>query len=72
MDPGTSIGYHQHGENEELYVILEGSGTMTVNGETSKVQAGDVIVNKPGWSHGLENTSETTIKLLVFEVAKPD
>jgi mannose-6-phosphate isomerase-like protein (cupin superfamily) len=72
MDPGTSIGYHQHGENEELYMVLEGNGTMTVNSEAREVQAGDVIVNKPGWSHGLENTSEKAIKLLVFEVAKPD
>jgi mannose-6-phosphate isomerase-like protein (cupin superfamily) len=71
MDPGTSIGYHQHGENEELYVVLEGSGTMTVNGEAREVEEGDIIVNKPGWSHGLQNTSETTIELLVFEVEKP-
>jgi mannose-6-phosphate isomerase-like protein (cupin superfamily) len=71
MAPGTSIGYHQHGENEELYMVLEGRGTMTVNNESREVEAGDVIVNKPGWSHGLENTSEAPLELLVFEVAKP-
>jgi mannose-6-phosphate isomerase-like protein (cupin superfamily) len=71
MASGTSIGYHKHGEDEELYVVLAGGGTMTVNDETREVKAGDVIVNKPGWSHGLENTSEATLELLVFEVAKP-
>ena len=42
---------------------------LTVNGETSEVTAGDVIVNKPGWSHGLENNSDSPLKILVFEVA---
>jgi oxalate decarboxylase/phosphoglucose isomerase-like protein (cupin superfamily) len=35
------------------------------------VKTGDVIVNKPGWSHGLENTSDQPLEILVFEVAKP-
>ncbi|WP_019639634.1 cupin domain-containing protein [Paenibacillus fonticola] len=67
MPPGTSIGYHQHGENEELYIILEGSGQMTVNGEIRDVKAGDVILNKRNWSHGLENTAAEPLRLLVYE-----
>jgi mannose-6-phosphate isomerase-like protein (cupin superfamily) len=68
LKPGTSIGYHTHGDNEEVYVILEGRGVMTVNGQAREVGAGDVILNKPHWSHGLENSSETDLKILVFEV----
>jgi mannose-6-phosphate isomerase-like protein (cupin superfamily) len=70
LDPNASIGYHTHGENEEVYVILEGSGEMTVNGETRPVKPGDVLVNKMGWSHGLANTSELPLKILVFEVVQ--
>ncbi|MBN1992436.1 MAG: cupin domain-containing protein [Anaerolineae bacterium] len=70
MEPNTSIGYHQHGHNEEAYVVLEGQGLMTVNGEARAVKTGDVILNKPGWSHGLENTSGQVLKLLVFEVTQ--
>jgi mannose-6-phosphate isomerase-like protein (cupin superfamily) len=68
LPPGTSIGAHAHGNNEEVYVILEGSGTMSINGETHEVRAGDVILNRPYWSHGLENTSQAGLKILVFEV----
>jgi quercetin dioxygenase-like cupin family protein len=68
MEPGTSIGYHQHGDNEEAYIVIEGNGLMTVNNEARQVKTGDVILNKPGWSHGLENTSDHVLKLLVFEV----
>ncbi|MFZ6031021.1 MAG: cupin domain-containing protein [Chloroflexota bacterium] len=68
LKPGTSIGYHQHGENEEVYVVLSGRGMMTVNGETREVGPGDVILNKPRWSHGLSNHADEDLKILVFEV----
>jgi mannose-6-phosphate isomerase-like protein (cupin superfamily) len=68
LKPGTSIGYHTHANNEEVYVILEGKGVMTVNGLTRDVTVGDVILNKPHWSHGLENNSDIDLKILVFEV----
>ncbi len=70
IDPGSSIGYHHHGENEEVYVVLEGQGVMTVNDQDRTVKAGDVILNKPGWSHGLENDSDERLEILVFEVSK--
>jgi quercetin dioxygenase-like cupin family protein len=68
LKPGTSIGYHTHENDEEVYVILEGKGIMTINGEPREVRAGDVILNKPYGSHGLENNSDTDLKILVFEV----
>ena len=71
IDPGSSIGYHRHGANEEVYVILEGTGWMTVNSEAREVGPGDVLLNKPGWEHGLENRSSVPLKILVFEAALP-
>ena len=57
-----------HQNSEEIYVILEGKGIMSINGEEHEVAAGDIILNKPYWSHGLENNSDTDLKILVFEV----
>lgn len=70
IPPGTSIGYHGHREDEEIYIILEGAGVMTVNGQTLQVRPGDVVLNKPWWKHGLENTGDTPIKAIIFEVDK--
>ena len=70
MEPGASIGVHPHGENEEVYVVLSGRGIMTVNDERQPVKPGDIILNKPGWRHGIENTSDEPLKLFVFEVDK--
>lgn len=68
MEPGSTIGVHKHGANEEAYVVLAGSGIMITNDERQAVKTGDIILNKPGWAHGLENTSTEILKLFVFEV----
>ena len=71
LPPGTSIGSHKHGDDEEFYIILEGSGEMEVGGAKHNVSAGDVIINEPFGTHGLRNTSDThELKILVFEVKK--
>jgi len=67
--PGTSIGAHKHGDDEEFYVILEGVGEMELDGIKHPVCAGDVIVNPPFGTHGLRNISDKDeLKILVFEV----
>jgi quercetin dioxygenase-like cupin family protein len=70
LKPGTSISYHQHGKDEAVYVVLKGSGLITVNGQSRNVKEGGVVLNKPGWSHGLENNSQENLQILVFEVAQ--
>jgi len=67
LPPGSTIGYHTHGNDEEVYVILEGNGVMSVDNEVERVVAGDVIVNKRFGSHGLVNDSDTNLRILVFE-----
>ena len=69
LPPGTTIGSHKHGNDEEFYVVLEGSGEMELDGSKQLVSAGDVIMNKPYGTHGLRNTSTTDeLKILVFGV----
>lgn len=68
LPPNTSIGIHQHGDNEELYFIVDGEGTMIVNSEKRRVSKGDLILNPPGSSHGLINDSGATLSILVVEV----
>ena len=45
VPPDSTIGYHQHGDNEEMYIILEGEGAMTIEGDTVLVGKGDMILN---------------------------
>jgi mannose-6-phosphate isomerase-like protein (cupin superfamily) len=69
LPPGASIGRHTHGDDEELYVVLEGQGTMHLEGREFPVRAGHVVVNPRGGTHGLVNDSGEPLRLLVIEVA---
>jgi mannose-6-phosphate isomerase-like protein (cupin superfamily) len=69
LPPGTSIGTHTHrSSEEELYLVLEGSGHMVRNGEAFDVAAGDLIRNPPGGTHSLRNTGAGPLRIFVFEL----
>jgi predicted dehydrogenase/mannose-6-phosphate isomerase-like protein (cupin superfamily) len=68
LPPGTSIGAHRHGADEELYLVLSGNGLMTADGRQFRVQAGDVVVNQPYGEHGLVNDGPQDLALVVIEV----
>ena len=67
IQPGSSIGLHTHGDDEELYFIIDGSGMMTVNEETRRVFKGDLILNRRNMTHGLENDGKVDLCILVVE-----
>ena len=67
LPPLVSIGLHTHGNDEEVYIVLEGSGVMETDGQKIKVKKGDVILNPPFGTHSLINTSTNNeLKILVF------
>ena len=67
LPPGTSIGFHCHTNNEEIYLILKGTGKMRLDGDAFIVSPGDVIVNRNLSSHGLENQSDEEIHIYVVQ-----
>jgi uncharacterized cupin superfamily protein len=58
--------YHLHHAQEELFVIVEGGGTLRVAGEMLPIKAGDVIFVPPGpeYPHQIINTSDSPLKYL--------
>ena len=67
IPPAAGFGLHRHGNNNEFYVILAGKGIYIQDGEEQAVEAGDIIMNAPGAVHGIRNTGETDMPVLVFE-----
>jgi len=58
--------YHLHHAQEEMFVILEGVGTLRVAGEMLAVGAGDVVFIPAGpeYPHQFINTSGVPLKYL--------
>ncbi len=64
LHPGSAIGYHLQ-EEDEVYYILSGTGEMKMNGKTFTVRQGDAILTRPGSSHGLKQTGNSDLSILI-------
>jgi uncharacterized cupin superfamily protein len=65
--PGKrSCPYHFHHAQEEMFIILEGGGTLRVAGEMLSLRSGDIVFIPPGpeYPHQIINTSEAPLKYL--------
>jgi mannose-6-phosphate isomerase-like protein (cupin superfamily) len=69
---GASIGEHTHLRTEEIYYIVSGAATMTINGETVEVFAGDLITNPINGRHGIANETGEDMEFVVVEVFPGD
>ena len=69
LEPGKRAWpYHLHYAEEELFVVLEGEGTLRYNDGEFPVRAGDVILTPPGpgTAHQIINTSERELRYLAL------
>jgi mannose-6-phosphate isomerase-like protein (cupin superfamily) len=55
---GTATERHYHKLSEEFYFILEGTGTMEVDGKLRTVAPGDAILIAPGAWHQITANSD--------------
>ena len=67
LPPGTSIGVHKQ-TKEEIYFILEGTGSAAVSGEEREVGPGDMVLAMRGDTHGIKNHSSQTLKMVAISV----
>jgi mannose-6-phosphate isomerase-like protein (cupin superfamily) len=64
LHPGSAIGYHLQTE-DEIYYIVSGAGEMRMNGKTFPVKIGDAILTRPGSSHGLKETGDADLAIII-------
>lgn len=64
LKPGSGIGYHEQKE-DEIYYVLSGRGTMTIDGKAFDVGPGDAVLTRPGSSHGLKQTGAEDLVIMI-------
>jgi uncharacterized cupin superfamily protein len=67
LAPGkVGCPYHYHLAQEEMFVVLEGRGTLRVADEAVPLRAGDVVFIPPGpeYPHQIVNTSDAPLRYL--------
>ena len=55
---GQATERHYHGRSEEIYVLLEGTGEMEVDGQHRRVGPGDAVLIPPGAWHQIRAGGE--------------
>ena len=69
IPPGASVGRHFHSGVEEVYLVIKGRGTITVDDKTAELITGDAVPIRAGETHSLENTSSEPLEFIIYGVA---
>ena len=72
LEPGQRGRIHRHEHQEEVYVVLEGTLTLELDGgETHTLQPRDVARVAPDLRRRLSNRGDTRVALLALGGAEP-
>jgi mannose-6-phosphate isomerase-like protein (cupin superfamily) len=66
LKPGQQGRIHDHREQEEVYVVLDGTLTLTVEGDSITLTSGEVARVPPGVRRQVASTCETTCAVLAL------
>lgn len=69
--PGQSQKAHTHGDQDKVYVVLEGSVRITIGAEADTFGPGEAVIARAGEVHGLVNESQAPAVLLVVVTPPP-
>jgi len=72
VDPAGESKIVSYDKQEQIYYILEGNGTLIYGDEKVPVKKNDFMYLPVGLKHGISNTSEEPVKLLIMGYKIPD
>jgi mannose-6-phosphate isomerase len=58
VHPGKRLSYQTHEQRSEYWVIVSGTGTITLDGQDALCLAADAFVIEQGLAHRIANTGE--------------
>ena len=64
LKPGQDVGEHTTGKNEELILVIEGTGEIEEGGVKRAVKKGDIGYNPPATVHNVINNSNDVLKYI--------
>ncbi|NLW11955.1 MAG: cupin domain-containing protein [Clostridiaceae bacterium] len=64
LEPGCSIGFHEHQNEEEIFYIISGQATLDDQGDMQILNPGDAAITKGGQSHSLSNNGDSLLTVM--------
>ena len=71
FEPGQEQKGHVHGEQDKIYLVMEGQGTFKVGSEEQVLGPGQGTMAPAGDEHGVLNHTNQRLKILVFVAPNP-
>ena len=71
VDPGGECKVVRYERQEEIYFVLEGSGTLHYGREPARMRKNDFTYLPPGVSHTLSNPAQEPLRVVVMGVKIP-
>lgn len=68
LEPGCSIGTHQHNGEDEVYYVISGTGKLFDGQTETIVTAGDAVLTGNGESHSIENIGNDPLKIFAVVI----
>ena len=68
LAPGTSIGLHDHVDEEEVFIVLRGQAKILDGDETVIVNVGDTILTGDGGGHAVESVGAEPLEMVALIV----
>ncbi len=59
--PGSQQPLHAHPASTQIYLVIDGSGRMILDGEETDVTRGDMVWIPPRARHAIRNTADQTL-----------
>ena len=66
LEPGCSLGFHEHHGESETYYIISGTGIYSDNGTLRMVEPGDMTFTPDGQGHALTNAGEEDLVFMAM------
>jgi mannose-6-phosphate isomerase-like protein (cupin superfamily) len=63
LDPGSSIGLHEHADEYEIFIVQKGSGVIDDIGSVADVGPGYAVFTGGGEGHSVENTGDEPMEI---------
>jgi mannose-6-phosphate isomerase-like protein (cupin superfamily) len=70
LPPGTKVGPDRLSDVSEMYYVIAGAGTVTVDAERAEIRAGDAIAIDLRQTKSFSNESATPLEFLVVGIAR--
>jgi mannose-6-phosphate isomerase-like protein (cupin superfamily) len=64
IPPGAGIGTHDHATEDEVYIVISGTGLIEEGKFKTRVRAGDAVLTGKGGSHAVFNDGSEDLRII--------